>query len=164
MVWKQGTGDPYALLAALLLEAKGVEPPPPMARTPQGKPYFPTLPQDHFSVSHSKGLGLCALAPVPVGCDIERARPRREGLPAYALDEGEYRWFRDRGGRWEDFYTLWTMKEARVKCTGEGLRVPPREIAVPLLEPGEEGSCEGFTFTALAGAGWRGAVCLRENS
>ena len=51
------------------------------------------------------------------------------------------------------------MKEARVKCTGEGLRRPAREIPVPLLLPGERSLWEGFLFTALAGPDWRGAVC-----
>jgi len=164
MVWKQGTGDAYTLLAALLVEQKGVEPLPRMERQAGGKPYFPDFPRLHFNVSHSGGLCLCALDDVPVGCDIELVRPRRERLPAYALSEKELQWFRERGERWADFYTLWTLKEARVKCTGEGLRRPARDIAVPLLAPGEEGTLEGFTFTALAGTDWRGAVCRAENS
>ncbi len=159
MVWKQGTGEAYALLASLLVEAGGVEPLPAIERAPGGKPYFPGWPGLHFNVSHSGGLCLCALDRVPVGCDIELVRPRKEELPAYVLSAREMEWFRDRGESWADFYTLWTMKEARVKCTGEGLRRPARGIAVPLLSPGEEGELDGFLFTALAGENWRGAVC-----
>ncbi len=159
MVWKVGEGDAYALLASLLLEARGVEPLPELARTSKGKPYFPSRRELHFSVSHSGPLSLCALGEGEVGCDLELVRPRREGLPAYALGERELEWFRLRGGRWEDFYTLWTMKEARVKCTGEGLVPPVRDVAVPLIGPGESSELDGFTFTALAGKSWRGAVC-----
>lgn len=159
MVWKQGTGDAYALLAALLVETQGIEPFPRIERAPGGKPYFPDWPGVRFNVSHSGGLCLCVLDDVPVGCDIELVRPRRERLPAYALNERELEWFRKRGERWADFYTLWTLKEARVKCTGEGLRCPVRDIAVPLLSPGEKGELGGVLFTALAGEGWRGAVC-----
>ncbi len=164
MVWKQGTGDAYALLAAFLVEQRGVEPLPRMERREGGKPYFPDFPRLHFNVSHSGGLCLCALDDVPVGCDIELVRPRSERLPGYVLSEKELTWFRAQGGSWADFYTLWTLKEARVKCTGEGLRRPARDIAVPLLVPGEEGALDGFRFAALAGEGWRGAVCRVENS
>lgn len=153
MVWKMGEGEPRALLASLL-----GEPLPPMERGKYGKPYFPGR-EERFSVSHSGGLALCALSSRRVGCDIELVRPRSANLPRYALGEKEYRWYLERGGRWEDFYTLWTLKEARVKCTGEGLRRPARSIAVPLMEPGERAELEGFTFAALAGENWRGAVC-----
>ena len=162
MVWKMGEGDPYTLLSSLLLEAKGIEPLPPIARTEGGKPYFPDRPHLQFSVSHSGGLSLCALGEAPIGADIERVRERSRGLPRYALSDREYAWFQSRGSRWEDFYTLWTLKEARVKCTGEGIfRTPAREVSVPLLEPGERGDREGFSFTALSGEGWRGALCLK---
>ncbi len=164
MVWKQGTGDAYALLGALLVEQTGVEPLPQIERHEGGKPWFPDFPRLCFNVSHSGGLCLCALDHVPVGCDIELVRPRSKRLPAYALSQGELAWFRTRGEQWADFCTLWTMKEARVKCTGEGLRRPVREISVPLLVPGEETIFDGFRFTALAGEGWRGAVCRVENS
>lgn len=160
MIWKVGEGDPYILLSALLLEAKGVEPLPVIARTERGKPYFPHRPDLHFSVSRSKGLSLCALGDTTMGTDIELVRPRREGLPRYALSRREYEWYESRGSRWADFYTLWTLKEARVKCTGEGIfHRPAREVSVPLLEPGESGEWEGCAFTALAGESWRGGLC-----
>lgn len=164
MVWKVGQGDVYALLAELLVEQRGVEPLPPIARTEGGKPWFPDRPELHFSVSHSGNLALCALGEGAVGCDIEIVRPRREGLPRYCLGDREYAWFLERGGCWEDFYTLWTLKEAKVKCTGRGLRVPPRAIEVPLLDPGHTGDLDGFRFTSLWGeeqlvGELRGAVC-----
>ena len=159
MVWKVGKMDAYQLLAQLLLEEKGMASLPGMTRGERGKPRFPAYPALCFNVSHSGDLSLCALGEKDVGCDIELVRPRSGGLPAYVLDEGELDWFRARGGRWEDLYTLWTLKEARVKCTGQGLNAPPRAISVPLMEPGESAQREGFRFTALAGEGWRGAVC-----
>lgn len=161
MVWKMGEGDAYVLLASLLAEERGIEPLPPIACSERGKPWFPSYPDLHFSVSHSGSLSLCALGEAPLGADIERVRPRSGGLPRYALSDREYAWFQSRGSRWEDFDTLWTMKEARVKCTGEGIfHAPAREISVPLLGPGEKGDWEGFVFTSLSGEGWRGAVCL----
>lgn len=163
MVWKVGEGDAYALLSALLVEAGGVESLPEIARTREGKPYFPDRPDLQFSLSHSGDLSLCTLADTPVGADIELVRPRSLKLPRYVLSDREYTWYESRGSRWEDFYTLWTLKEARVKCTGEGVfRRPVREVAVPLLEPGAELAREGFRFASLAGEGWRGGLCRRD--
>lgn len=157
MLWRVGEGDVYALLAAALGEEL-----PRMERRAGGKPWFPERPEVRFSVSHSGGWAMCALSEGEVGCDLELVRPRSPGLPRYALSEREFGWFSARGGRWEDFYTLWTLKEARGKCSGEGLVRPVREIAVPLLSPGETAVWEGFRFDALAGEGWRGAVCQGE--
>ncbi len=163
MVWKVGTGDPYVLLASLLVEAGGVEPLPGIERTEKGKPYFPDRPDLHFSLSRSGSLSLCVLGPAPVGGDIELVRPRSERLPRYVLSDREYTWFAARGSQWEDFYTLWTLKEARVKRTGEGIfRRPAREVAAPLMEPGTRLVWEGARFAALGGEGWRGALCWED--
>ena len=135
---------------------------PDLDRAPGGKPFFHSFPQFRFNLSHSGPYALCALSDGEVGTDIEVIRPRRPSLPQKVLSEGEFAWFRDRGSRWEDFYTLWTLKEARVKYTGTGLTLPPRDIAVPLLDPGQHASMDGLTFTAYAGAGWRAALCAGE--
>ena len=57
----------------------------------------------------------------------------------------------------------WTLKEARVKRTGEGIfRRPAREVAAPLMEPGTRLVWEGARFAALGGEGWRGALCWED--
>lgn len=147
-------GGPWALLEALV-----GDPLPPVERREGGKPFFPDRPDLCFNLSHSHGLALCVLSDKPVGCDIELIRPRSPNLARYALDDKQYEWFQSRGEAWGDFCALWTLKEARVKCTGQGLRLPPRDIMVPLIGPGEQAEWEGFTFTALAGENWRGAIC-----
>lgn len=159
LVWKCDKVDAYVLLASLLREARGMDSLPHMERREGGKPFFPGHPNLHFNLSHSRDLGMAALADAPVGCDVEVVRPRSESLPRYALDDEQFRWFQSRGERWEDFCALWTLKEARVKCTGQGLRLHPRDIAVPLPEPGQETVFDGFRFLALAGDRWRAALC-----
>ncbi|MBM6885144.1 4'-phosphopantetheinyl transferase family protein, partial [Pseudoflavonifractor phocaeensis] len=94
-----------------------------------------------------------------LGVDIEVTRPRRAGLARYICSPEEYAWYEELGGDWESLYTIWTLKEARVKCTGEGLRQRPETIAVPRLGPGQTGELEGLIFRSYAGNGWRGAVC-----
>lgn len=158
MKWEMGYGDPYALLAPLL----GERDLPNIRRTERGKPYL-VNDSRFFSVSHSHGLALCAVADTEVGADIETIRPRNPNFPNYVLNEAEVVWFTRRGSRWADFYALWTLKEAVAKCTGEGIfHRPPREFSVPLLDVGESAVYEGYRFTALGGDGWRGGICQKE--
>lgn len=103
---------------------------PPIFRSPQGKPYFPDFPQIHYNISHSGPYLLLGMASTPIGVDIEVLRPRRATLPRYALTEEEYGIFLANGSRWEDFYPLWTAKEAFCKYTGEGLS-RPSSLIVP---------------------------------
>lgn len=157
-LWMEA-GEAWPLLAQLLREKCGVERLPPAARTAEGKPWFPDLPHLHFNLSHSGGLALCGVDEHPLGVDVERVRPRRAGLARFVCSEREYAWFQQQGGDWGSFYTLWTLKEARVKCTGSGLRQAPRSIRVPLLVPGQTAKLDGLIFRAYGGAGWRAAVC-----
>ena len=159
MVLWLGHGDAYELLGELVTAEYGLAALPPVEREENGKPFFPGAPGLHFNLSHSGGLALCGAGGAPLGVDVELVRPRRAGLAKYVLSEAEYAWFQQQGGGWGAFYTLWTLKEARVKCTGRGLRQAPRTIAVPLLAPGEEGTLDGLVFRAYSGENWRAAAC-----
>lgn len=152
-------GDAWALLARLLREEFGRTELPRVTRMETGKPWFPEEPRLYFNLSHSGGLTLCGVGEAPLGVDVERVRPRRTGLERYVLSEEEYAWFQGQGGDWGSLYTLWTLKEAKVKCLGTGLRQAPRTIVVPLLEPGQTGERDGLRFGAYAGPDWRAAVC-----
>lgn len=154
--------DTHTLLRRAAGLVWGMETLPVLDRAPKGKPFFHSIPQCRFNLSHSGPYALCALSDGEVGADVEVIRPRRSFLPQKALSGTEFAWFRDRGSRWEDFYTLWTLKEARVKYTGTGLTLPPRDIAVPLLDPGQHARLDGLIFTAYAGEGWRAALCAGE--
>ena len=148
----QAAEDGASISAALLAEAVRavwrLEALPETALGPQGKPFF-----------HSGPYAFCALSDVPVGVDVERLRPRRVALVKRALSEEESAWYVSRGRRWEDFYTLWTCKEARVKCLGTGLIQAPASISVPLLDSGAAAALDGLVFTTYAGEGYRAALC-----
>lgn len=141
--------DGQELSRPLLTEAVrlcwGWEALPSIQRSPRGKPLFAGLDGRWFSLSHSGGLALCALSDRPVGVDVELVRPRRPGLPAYALSEAELAAF---DGNWEDFYRLWTLKESWCKREDSPL-FPPRRVAAPPPCP----------HKSYAGESWRGAVC-----
>ncbi len=141
-----------ALLSYALRRELGWTSLPEIARTEKGKPYFPKYPNIRFNWSHSRPYVLCALSARSVGADIERIRPRRDSLPAYALTERELAAYRRMGADWPAFYTLWTRKEAWCKYTGEGLADRWRQTPPD----------DGLFYGAYAGADWRAAVCGEE--
>lgn len=137
------------LLSAALRDAWGWAETPPVDRGGFGKPFFPGHPDRHFNLSHTAGLCLCALSEAgAVGVDIERVRPRRAGLPRYALSGEEFAAF---DGTWESFYVTWTLKEAYAKLRG-GSVFPPRGIPVPPPVP----------YRCYSGDGWRAALCAGD--
>lgn len=135
---------------------------PEQRRGPSGKPEFCARGL-WFNLSHSGTYGLCGLSDTgEIGVDVERIRPRRPALPEKLLARQEYLWYEERGRRWEDFYALWTLKEARAKQTGRGLDRPAREISVPPLEPGGTAVFSHLMFASYGGEGWRAAFCGPE--
>lgn len=78
----------------------------------------------HFSLSHTDGLALVALAARPVGVDVERlpsARTATEAASAlHPLEQAELAALAV-ADRPAAFARCWTRKEAYLKGTGEGL-------------------------------------------
>lgn len=134
------------LLAFAVREVWGWTELPALARGERGKPFFFNYPERHFNLSHTAGLCLCALSAAgPVGVDVERIRPRRDGLPHYVMTEGELANF---DGSWEAFYEVWTVKEAYCKFLG-GSIFPPKAVPAPPPVP----------WRIYVGTDWRAALC-----
>lgn len=148
-------------LLAYALQVRGIEGVPALDLAPGGKPCFAEHRGLYFNLSHSRPYALCAVGDAPVGVDIEAVCPRRESL-LRALSPAELDWFQARGSLWEDFYSLWTLKESLCKQSGRGLNRRPEQIRVPLLGPGEAAFSSGLFFRTWGGEGWRAAVCSSE--
>jgi 4'-phosphopantetheinyl transferase len=98
---------------------------------PHGRPRVPGAPL-MLSISHSGDLiGVAATAGTPVGLDVETATRRADdSLIEYALSPAE------RAAvsgllpeqRTTAFFTYWTRKEAVMKATGKGLKIPLQSI------------------------------------
>lgn len=88
-------------------------------KTGRGKPYI----NDggvHFSLSHSRDYWLCALAPTPVGLDLQEKRPcPYEELANRFFHPQESKYVLRHGK--EGFYQVWTAKESYVKYLGTGI-------------------------------------------
>jgi len=105
----------------------------PLARTPAGKLVVPGWAGD-CSVSHCDGLAAVALAPVPVGVDVERRDPAalREAADAF-LHPVERRALAglDPAAAADRLALLWTGKEAVAKALGTGFAgLDPTEVAL----------------------------------
>ncbi|MFI9360452.1 4'-phosphopantetheinyl transferase family protein [Kitasatospora sp. NPDC053057] len=98
-----------------------------------GKPVVADAPGLHFSLSHSGDLALLAVAPRPVGVDVELVRSGRDvDRVARRFFPHQERELVARGGH-PAFARLWTRKEACVKAAGgrltEGMALPVAHAA-----------------------------------
>ena len=107
------------------------------ALTELGKPYIPSLPGFHFSLSHSGSAVLCAVSDRPLGCDLERPRRFDPALVRrfFHPEEAEYLFSLPEQARPEAFFRFWTLKESYMKARGLGFALPMNEFAV---SPGDE--------------------------
>ncbi len=135
MLYVWGTGelspDPSTAVRALLGQAFSRltgEPMPELQKAPGGKPYWPASPW-HFSLSHTRQGVFCAISDAPVGLDAEHLRTLRPEVIARVLSPAELRCF---DGSPECFLRFWTLKEAYVKYTGEGLMGYPNKLSFTL--------------------------------
>ncbi|GGM15633.1 hypothetical protein GCM10010129_69820 [Streptomyces fumigatiscleroticus] len=133
---------------------------------PHGRPAVagPAGADLHFSLSHSGGLALLALARVPVGVDVER-------VPGPALAEDAARSLHPAeraelarvspGSRPGAFARCWTRKEACLKATGEGLSAAALRERYLGTGPRPAG-LPGWTVTdVVVPAGWAAACVVR---
>jgi phosphopantetheinyl transferase len=94
----------------------------------RGKPYLPSIPEIHVSLSHASDWLACAISSMPVGIDIESAPNEGDILAdieelAQFFHPAEKNWLAKRKGRDRTlaFLLLWTRKEAYLKARGQGL-------------------------------------------
>lgn len=123
-------------------------------RTSAGKPYFSNCDHLYFNLSHSGEYAACVLADHEVGVDIQKvqgaAAVRRIAPRILYTGEAAYR------EEERMLYRIWTIKEAYVKATGEGIRRDFREIRVDF----EKGTVEDMPFTLWESVpGYMLAVC-----
>ena len=134
--WKRAR----ALLRLTLSAATGIAPEALRFRTGAfGKPELEvdSTPPVHFNLSHSGDWAAIAVAAQPVGVDIEAAKPLPAAeLAAFAFRPEEHAAILSHAAPDHCFLEYWTAKEAVMKCTGQGLTLPPDHI---LFSAGTDG-------------------------
>lgn len=109
------------LLSAVLSERCGTSPDKlRFAYGGHGKPYLPEHPECCFSLSHSHGYAALACDDEPVGVDIQQILPQKQHAQRF-LHTDEQQSILAAEDKAEQFCRIWTMKEAYVKLTGEGM-------------------------------------------
>ena len=108
---------------------------PPIAIAPMGKPYFEHSPW-HFSITHTKGHAFCVLADRPVGIDAEEmTRKVPPHIMKKILSPAEWAQVEQSSAPDEAFLSIWVLKEATAKQTGEGIRIHPSQTHFVLPDP-----------------------------
>ena len=111
----------YLLLKKGLHELYGITENPLFEYGEHGKPSIVGHPEIHFSLSHCREAVVCVVSDRPVGIDVESVVRYKEGLVAYTMNEQERQQIATAQQPDVAFTRLWTMKEARLKLTGEGI-------------------------------------------
>jgi 4'-phosphopantetheinyl transferase len=97
------------------------------AATKLGKPYLIDPQRDlRFSMTHTRGMVAVAVTEgFEIGVDVEPANRRAESMKLaerfFAPEEAALLRSLEGEARRDAFFTIWTLKEAVVKATGEGL-------------------------------------------
>ena len=112
----------YLLLCEGLRKEYSIEEAPVFEYGEHGKPSIVGHPEIYFNISHCREAAICVLSDKPVGVDIESIRPYNESLARYTMSDEEMIQIERAERREVEFIRLWTLKEAVLKCSGEGIR------------------------------------------
>lgn len=85
------------------------------------KPFLKNYKGWFFNISHCKSAVCCAFSDQQIGVDIEEVREYKESLANYVCNEKELQQLSCSDTKADDFYKLWTQKEAVFKLMGTGI-------------------------------------------
>ena len=111
----------YLLLQRALKQEYGITGKLKMTYGPHGKPMLVDYPDIHFNLSHCRDAVACVVSDSPVGIDVECIDRYRTLLLDYTMNEQEREHVIASPDPATAFIRLWTMKEALLKLTGQGI-------------------------------------------
>ena len=112
----------YLLLCEGLRKEYGITEKPIFDYGEHGKPAIQGHPDIHFNLSHCREAAICVVGHRPVGVDIESIRHYKESLARYTMNDAEIAQITHSPHPAQKFTQLWTMKEALLKLSGEGIQ------------------------------------------
>ena len=131
-----------------------------------GKPYLCDYPELCFNISHADGITACIVTDRECGIDCEPCREYRERVARRCFSPSEQRMIEEAKPEERDllFTRLWTLKEAFVKCTGQGISYPMDKAEFVFEDGRITKSPEGFRFShyIIRGGKYVVSVCVKE--
>ena len=130
------------------LVASGVS----LAHRENGQPYF-TGSGFFVSITHTKTAAAAAVAPFPVGIDLESTSRKSIKAAKKIFSEKQFRWFLAHDTENNSLFAqLWTLHEAYAKWTGLGLaRMPSVEFYPDNSIICSDPNCQAANYTVLEG-------------
>ncbi len=95
---------------------------------PHGKPYLSHHPNVFFNLSHCREAVACVVGTSEVGIDVERRGRYKENVARKVLSHEEMEQVLRATDPDLAFTRMWTIKEAIVKLTGEGVSMDMRNV------------------------------------
>jgi 4'-phosphopantetheinyl transferase len=125
-----------------------------IAAGPHGKPYLPRMRALRFTLAHSRGRAVLAVAVGrALGVDLERIRPDVDcgRVVAESFAPAEERAFRALPERMRRraFFVAWTRKEAVIKARGDHAALAPHAFAVGMDPRHPAAVARGLSLRAL---------------
>lgn len=94
-----------------------------------GKPYIKDN-EFFFNISHSENMVAAAISKCEVGIDVEIISERNLKIADRFFNASEIDFIKNSENNFSDFTKLWTRKEAFLKATGKGLKIPLNSFSV----------------------------------
>lgn len=116
----------YMLIKELYCEKLTKDNCPQILFSDKGKPYFESHPL-YFSISHSADLIVCAINEKEIGIDVEKISHFNPKLIDRICNDDEREYI---GYSIENFFKIWTAKEAYSKLCGLGIPMGMKNINV----------------------------------
>ena len=140
----------YLLLCEGLRKEYGITELPVFEYGEHGKPSIVGHPEIFFNMSHCREAAICVLSDVPVGVDVESIRSYSESLARYTMSDAEMELIEKAERPDVEFIRLWTLKEAVLKRSGEGIRNDMKHVLDGLkVEKTEINEKKSYIFSVV---------------
>lgn len=135
----------------------------------EGEHGKPEIDGFYFNLSHSGNMVLCAVSENSVGCDIEKIETPTLKIAKRFFTENEniYLDHFEENEKAEEFFRLWTMKEAYVKMTGEGLTCSLKDFEIQIndkIQIFRDQILQSCYVREYSVQGYKVSVCAAEHS
>ena len=128
----------------------------------RGKPYIDGHSDMFISLSHCKGVVMCAFSDKDIGVDVEMCVKRRKSVESRVFTDFEISLLENSDDEDKAFFTLWTLKESYLKAIGTGFSDNAKNIEFLSLKNPIESNNKNYSFTVGERDNFVFAVCEKK--